>query len=165
MAVGLVGGIVAIDVYTKSWAHFALPHNDTIRGLAGLPMTLAYNQGVAFGLPLPSLGRWLIIGATFIVLYVLTRMFMSTDSRDWPRLLAVQLVAAGAIGNLIDRVRWANGVVDFIGPFDIGSMQFPIFNIADMAITSGAMLLALSLLREDAQEPEKPKLDIEGSVG
>jgi signal peptidase II len=62
----------------------------------------------------------------------------------------VQLVGAGAIGNLIDRVRWNGGVVDFIGPFDIGSMQFPIFNIADMAITIGAVLLALSLLREDA---------------
>jgi signal peptidase II len=160
MAVGLVGGVVAIDIYTKSWAHTVLAQGATIRGLAGLPMTLAYNEGVAFGLPLPSLGRWLIIGATFIVLSVLSRMFMSTDSRDWPRLLAVQLVGAGAIGNLIDRVRWANGVVDFIGPFDIGKMQFPIFNVADMAITTGAVMLALSLLREESQTAEVVHADV-----
>jgi signal peptidase II len=78
-------------------------------------------------------------------------MFLKAHPRDWSRLLAVQLVGAGAIGNLIDRVRWDGGVVDFIGPFDLGSMQFPIFNVADMAITTGAILLALTLLRDEEE--------------
>ena len=77
-------------------------------------------------------------------------MFLTAKPRDWNRLLAVQLVGAGAIGNLIDRVRWDRGVVDFIGPIQVGSVQWPIFNIADMAITMGAILLAYSLLREEA---------------
>jgi signal peptidase II len=146
----MVGGIVAIDIHTKSWATAELAPNATIRGAAGFPMTLAFNQGVAFGLRLPEAGRWIIVFATLLVLVVLSNMFIKASQNDWGRLLSVQLVGAGAIGNLIDRVRWNGGVVDFIGPFDIGSMQFPIFNIADMAITTGAVLLALSLLREDA---------------
>lgn len=171
LAAILVGGIVALDIHTKSWATGVLAQGYTIRWAGGLPLTLAYNQGVAFGLHLPSAGRFLIIFATLCVLVVLSNMFLRAGSRDWTRLLAVQLVGAGAIGNLIDRVRWANGVVDFIGPFDIGSMQFPIFNVADMAITTGALLLALSLLREDTEvssqmvEAEDRALDMDGTVG
>jgi signal peptidase II len=47
-------------------------------------------------------------------------------------------------------VRWDGGVVDFIGPINLGFMYWPIFNIADIAITTGAILLGISLLREEA---------------
>ncbi len=167
LAALLVGGIVALDIYTKLWATEVLHHGFTVTGLAGVPMTLAYNQGIAFGLPIPSAGRWIIIVATVLVLYVLSGMFLKAHARDWNRLLAVQLVGAGAIGNLIDRVRWDGGVVDFIGPFVIGSMSAPIFNVADMAITTGAVLLAVSLLREDAAlaaAEQKPALEMDGTV-
>jgi signal peptidase II len=140
--------IVTADVITKRVAEAVLPHGYPIERL-GVPLTLAYNTGVAFGLPLPGLGRWLVIAATVFVLFVLVGIFRRTPLSDWVRLLAVQLVAAGALGNLIDRLRWSRGVVDFIGPIDLGFMDFPIFNVADMAITCGAVLLAISMLRED----------------
>jgi signal peptidase II len=167
LATALVGGVVALDIYTKLWAVTALQHGLTVPGLGGVPLTLAYNQGVAFGLPLPQAGRWIIILATIAVLYVLSDMFRKAHPSDWGRLLAVQLVGAGAIGNLIDRVRWDRGVVDFIGPFDLGSLQWPIFNIADMAITTGAILLALSLMREENEAPAtapQNSLEMDGSV-
>jgi signal peptidase II len=146
----LIGAIVVADIITKRWALDALWHGMTVDAVGGrLPLTLAFNQGIAFGLPLPSAGRWLIILATMVVLYVLAGLFREADRSDWLRLLSVQLVAAGAIGNLIDRVRWDRGVVDFIGPIDLGIMHWPIFNIADMAITTGAVLLAISLWREE----------------
>ncbi|HEX6693193.1 MAG TPA: signal peptidase II [Longimicrobiales bacterium] len=148
-AIVLVGGIVALDIATKAWAFESLTHGFPVDGPAGVPLTLAFNQGIAFGLPIPSAGRWIIIFATILVLFVLSTMFLTAKPRDWSRLLAVQLVGAGAIGNLIDRVRWDRGVIDFIGPIQIGSVQWPIFNVADMAITTGAILLAFSLLRED----------------
>ena len=151
LAAVMVGGIVALDIASKKWALEALEHGYTLTGRAGVPLTLAFNTGVAFGLPLPSIGRYIIIVATMAVLVVLSHMFVHADRRDYPRLLAVQLVGAGAIGNLIDRVRWDKGVVDFIGPFDLGAISWPIFNVADMAITTGAIILALSLLREDAE--------------
>jgi signal peptidase II len=146
----VIAGIVGADVVTKRWALDTLYHGASIDTLGGLvPLTLAFNRGIAFGLPLPSAGRWIIIAATFVVLWVLADLFRRAAAGDWLRLLAVYLVAAGALGNLIDRVRWDGGVVDFIGPINLGFMYWPIFNIADMAITTGAVLLGISLWREE----------------
>ena len=61
---------------------------------------------------------------------------------------ATALVAGGAVGNLIDRVRWSRGVVDFID-VGVGSSRFWIFNVADAGVTVGAVLLALLILRRD----------------
>ena len=148
LAMLVIGSIVFADVSTKRWALDALRPGHIIESL-GVPMTLAFNRGVAFGLPLPSAGRWIIIFATLLVLFVLTNLFIRAERNDWLRLLSIELVAAGALGNLIDRVRWDAGVVDFIGPINLGFMHWPIFNIADMAITTGAVLLGLSLWREE----------------
>ena len=153
LAALMIGGLVYADIVTKQWALATLAPGRIIETLGGrVPLTLAFNEGVAFGLPLPSAGRYLIIFATLLVLFVLASMFIQARRDDWVRLLSIQLVAAGAIGNLIDRVRWDRGVVDFIGPIDLGFMHWPIFNIADMAITTGAILLGISLWREDAQK-------------
>ena len=150
LAAMVMGSIIFADIVTKRWALDALRHSFTVDSIAGIPLTLAFNKGVAFGLPLPSAGRWIIVVATFLVLGVLTKLFMEADRRDWLRLLSIELVAAGAIGNLIDRLRWDAGVVDFIGPINLGFMHWPIFNIADMAITSGAVMLGISLWREES---------------
>ncbi|CAN5704329.1 N/A [soil metagenome] len=151
LATIVVGSIIGLDIITKRWALASLYHGYPQEALGGLvPLTLAFNKGIAFGLPLPQAGRWLIIIATFVVLHVLIDLFRNAERGDWLRLTAVQLVAAGALGNLIDRVRWDRGVVDFIGPIDIGFMHWPIFNIADMSITGGAIMLAISLWREEA---------------
>jgi signal peptidase II len=160
LAMLVIGSIVFADVSTKRWALDALRPGHIIESL-GVPMTLAFNRGVAFGLPLPSAGRWIIIFATLLVLFVLTNLFMRAERNDWLRLLSIELVAAGALGNLIDRVRWDAGVVDFIGPINLGFMHWPIFNIADMAITMGAVLLGISLWREEtaaaAERVEAPR--------
>jgi signal peptidase II len=149
----LIGTIVYADIVTKQWALESLVPGLIVEGLGGLvPLTLAFNEGVAFGLPLPSAGRYLVIFATLLVLFVLTNMFVQARHNDWLRVIPIQLVAAGAIGNLIDRVRWDRGVVDFIGPIDLGFMNWPIFNIADMAITVGAVALGISLWREETQK-------------
>ena len=148
LAVVLVGGILLADVATKRWALSSLAHGGTVEGMAGVPLTLAFNQGIAFGLDIPSAGRWILIAASVFVVLMLAGMFRSAHPGDWVRLSALSLVAAGALGNLIDRVRWDRGVVDFIGPIDLGFMHWPIFNVADMAITVGATFLAVSLWRE-----------------
>ena len=153
IAAPVIGALIYADIVTKQWALESLVPGLIVEGFGGLvPMTLAFNEGVAFGLPLPSAGRYLVIFATILVLFVLTSMFVQARRDDWLRLIPIQLVAAGAIGNLIDRVRWDKGVVDFIGPIDLGFMHWPIFNIADMAITTGAVLLGISLWREETQK-------------
>ena len=76
-------------------------------------------------------------------------LFVRAHRRDHLRHVSLVLVIAGALGNLIDRVRWNGGVVDFIGPIDLGFMNWPIFNVADMAISCGAVLLAISFWLEE----------------
>lgn len=148
LALSLVLGILVTDIATKRWALEALSRSGTVEGLFGIPLTLAYNTGIAFGLDVPEAGRWLLIVASVLVVGMLTVMFRHARPNDWVRLTSLSLVAAGALGNLIDRVRWDRGVVDFIGPIDLGFMLWPIFNVADMAITVGAALLALTMWKE-----------------
>ena len=150
LALTLVGSILVLDIATKQWALDALAHGATVEA-GGVPLTLAFNTGIAFGLDVPSAGRWILIAASVFVVIMLAGMFHQAKPTDWVRLSSLSLVAAGAVGNLIDRVRWDRGVVDFIGPIDLGFMHWPIFNIADMAITTGAIALGLSLWREGAE--------------
>ena len=85
-------------------------------------------------------------------LVVLWRLFAAARDGDFRRVAAIALVTGGAIGNLIDRVRSPLGVVDFI---DVGlrDVRWPTFNVADMAVSVGAFLLAWVLWGED--EPER----------
>lgn len=162
LAAAIVVTIVGLDWVTKRWALEFLEHALTIRGVGGVPLTLAYNTGIAFGVNVPAAGRWILVGASVFVLIMLAGLFHQAKPSDWLRLTSVSLVAAGALGNLIDRVRWEHGVVDFIGPIDLGFMHWPIFNVADMAITVGAIMLGYSLWREDG-EAQAPAVVLESA--
>ncbi|MGH7505519.1 MAG: signal peptidase II [Longimicrobiales bacterium] len=160
LATTLIMVVLALDVVTKRWALDVLAHGTTVEA-AGVPLTLAFNTGIAFGLDVPSVGRWILVGASVFVVFMLAGLFHQARPTDFLRLSAVSLVTAGALGNLIDRVRWERGVVDFIGPIDLGVFHWPIFNVADMAITVGAVMLGLSLWREDAEPQTVPVLETE----
>ena len=117
-----------------------------------LRFTLVHNPGAAFGLHLGALSRWIFMALTIGALVVLGRLYRATRPGDLWRTLALGLVCGGAIGNLIDRVRSAEGVVDFI---DVGwgeAWRWPTFNVADMAVSVGAFLLAWVLWGEDRRE-------------
>lgn len=164
LAAVLASSILTLDVFTKRWALDALAHGVTVEA-AGVPLTLAYNTGIAFGLDVPQAGRWILIAASIFVVVMLAGMFRQSRPGDWFRLSSLSLVAAGAVGNLIDRVRWDRGVVDFIGPIDLGFMLWPIFNVADMAITVGAIALGLSLWREGATAQTRAEAETTGELG
>ena len=147
--------ILIADILTKRWALESLSHGYTLESF-GVPLTLAFNKGIAFGIGIPDMGRWIVVGASIFVMIVLAGMLRDARQNDHARIFAIGLVWAGALGNLIDRVRWDAGVVDFIGPIDLGFMHWPIFNVADMAITTGAILLGMSLWREDTANAAAP---------
>ena len=117
-----------------------------------LRLTLVHNPGTAFGIDLrPYLGDWsrtVLIVMMLTVLATMLGIYWRTAPRA--RLLgaAIGLVCGGAAGNIFDRVRFPLGVVDFI---DVGvnSHRFFIFNVADVAITVGAAVLAFVQLRDD----------------
>ena len=158
--------ILILDIVTKRWALGALgPRSMEIFG--GLvPLTLAYNRGAAFGISIGNDPRWFFIPITVVALILLAYLLTKTDPADRFRLLALSLVFSGALGNLIDRVRWNKGVVDFIGPINLGFMDWPIFNVADMAISCGAVALAISFWFEEAPTGERstePSLEKESA--
>jgi len=144
--------VFALDFWTKRWALRELPGNpqELLDGL--IPLTLAFNRGAAFGISIGDDSRWLFIPVTVIALVVLASLMRSARQGDWLRQWSIAFVIAGAVGNLYDRVRWPRGVVDFIGPLDLGFWHFPIFNFADMAISCGAVALAISFWREDTRK-------------
>jgi signal peptidase II len=112
--------------------------------------TLAYNPDAAFSF---SLGQHSRIGFTVLALGVLVALgsvYRSTAAQDRMQAAALALVAGGAIGNVMDRFRMPGGtyrgVVDFID-IGVGGWRFWTFNLADVGVTCGAILLALLLLR------------------
>jgi len=142
---GVVLVVLILDLATKLAAEVWL------RRYVGIPilgdffqLRLVYNPGAAFGINVGSASRWVFMGLSVAALFVLGGMLRSTREGDRVRLYALALICAGAAGNLVDRVRSARGVVDFLD-FTFGSFHFPTFNVADSAVTCGAALLALSL--------------------
>ncbi len=145
--------VMVLDFVTKRWALSALAGGQSRHLLGGLvPLTLAFNKGAAFGIHLGQDSRWFFVPVTILALILLAVLFRQTSPSDRLRLLAISLVVSGAVGNLYDRLRWSRGVIDFIGPINLGFWNFPIFNMADTAITCGAILLAFSFWMEEQEE-------------
>ena len=144
--------VLVADVITKAWAEASLLRYSA-RPVVGewLQLRLVYNPGAAFGLYLGSYSRWIFMALTLFALVVLYQLYRSTRQGDTPRVLALALVCAGALGNLIDRVRSPNGVVDFID-VGVGALRWPTFNVADMGVSIGAFLLAWVLWGEEKEE-------------
>ncbi len=140
----LGGSVVLLDVFTKILAVANLSRIP--RPVLGdwLTLQLVYNPGAAFGINVGQYSRWVFFGLAVIALVVLGSMVRQTKPTDRLRLAALALVCGGAVGNLIDRVRSARGVVDFID-VGIGVHRWPTFNVADMAVTVGAVVLAIVL--------------------
>lgn len=164
---GIAASLVVADLITKWWAVQTLVPMRVPRDVIGdwIRWTLVYNRGAAFGLSLGPYSRWIFLGLTVVALVILYRLYRSARAGDSLRVLATALVTGGAVGNLIDRVRHDMGVVDFID-VGIGDLRWPTFNIADMAVSVGALLLAWSLWREDdvaeaapARLPREPHPD------
>ncbi|HSA57012.1 MAG TPA: signal peptidase II [Gemmatimonadaceae bacterium] len=112
--------------------------------------TLAYNPGAAFSLYLGEHSRWIFTIIATIIIVVLLQMYRRTEPHDRFQAIALALIAGGALGNLVDRVRSPLGVVDFID-IGVGDLRFYTFNIADLGVTIGAAMLALLLLRRDRE--------------
>lgn len=146
----LLLAVLALDVTTKSLAvaHLVpeyVPHevlSDWVQ------LTLAYNPGASFGIGAGPYSRVIFIALAGLALVILGQLYRATAPGDRGRAAALGLVSAGALGNMIDRVRSPRGVVDFID-LGIGDARFYTFNVADVAITAGAVLLARILWQED----------------
>ena len=151
----IVAVCVAADFVTKALAveHLVprhMPHRiigDVVR------FTLAYNPGAAFGMHLGPGSRWIFAVLSVVIVVVLLRA--TADLTRISRLAAfgVPVVVGGAIGNLLDRVRLREGVVDFID-IGVGSVRFWTFNVADTCVTIGAACLVIALWQQDMAQQD-----------
>jgi signal peptidase II len=155
----IVGVVLTLDIVTKRWAvkTLSIAPSELLGGL--IPLRLAYNRGAAFGISLGNDPRWFFIPITVIALLLLFYLLVQARDRDLLRVFSVSLVVSGAFGNLINRVFEPMGVIDFIGPIWIGFTNWPIFNVADMAISTGAVILAISFWQEEREEARAKQLD------
>ena len=146
--------VIVIDFITKLVAESALLHTAAVSIFGDwFQLRLVYNRGAAFGLHVGPQSRWVFLAVAVVAIVVLARMSRSSPVGDRFRQVALGLVAGGAAGNLVDRIRSARGVVDFLD-VGIGTLRWPTFNVADIAVSCGAIALAISLWREDARRPE-----------
>ena len=155
----IVGGIVLADAFTKLLAVDRLAPVHTPHPVFGewLRWTLVYNPGAAFGLHLGPWSRWIFVVLTFIALGVLWSMYRTSVPEARMKVIALSSIAGGAIGNLVDRLRSSRGVVDFID-VGVGDWRWPTFNIANIAVSCGAIALAIVLWKEDAELARQAKM-------
>jgi signal peptidase II len=150
--------VVVADQITKHWAVTSLPGRPPVSVLWTLQWNLSFNTGMAFSRG-ESLGP--IIAAVAMVVVVAVTQAIRKTGHPWA-MTAGALIIGGAIGNLIDRMfrnrAWLRGgVVDFID-----FQWFPIFNVADSAITvGGAMFVLWSLFGRRPTEPITVEQDAE----
>ena len=120
-------------------------------------LTLAYNPGAAMSISLGAHSRLGFSVLALGALVILAHIYRQTSPGDRLAAAGLALIASGALGNLLDRLRSPRGVVDFID-VGFGQLRFWTFNVADVGITCGAALLVLALLRADDQDPAGPGL-------
>jgi signal peptidase II len=141
--------LVAADVVTKELALRFLRPFVPYPVLDGwFRLTLGFNRYGAMGLTAGSWSRVLFGTLALAALVALGALLKRSRPADRWRAAAIGLLAAGAAGNLWDRVRWSRGVVDFVD-VGVGRLRFWTFNVADAALTVGVIALALVLWRED----------------
>ena len=117
-------------------------------------LTYTHNPGAAFGINIGEHSRLFFLALSLVALGVLGWMYAATPRADLLRLAALALVCGGAVGNIVDRVRYEAGVVDFID-LGFGGTRFWIFNIADSAVSVGAVLLLFSFYLEERREQQR----------
>lgn len=142
--------VIAFDQLTKAWVRAALDVNESVRVLGEwVRITYIHNEGAAFGLHVGEHSSLvfliLAVAASALVLY----LYLTTSSGERLQRIALALILGGALGNIIDRIRW-NMVVDFV-QVGVGGHYWPIFNVADSAVTVGALLLAWAYLFRPAR--------------
>lgn len=142
--------VLAFDQLSKLKALELLAYSQPVRVFDWFNFTLHFNQGAAFSFLSNAGGwqRWFFSALAIIVALVLVFWLRSLGRRQWPLALGLSLVLGGALGNLVDRLRFGY-VVDFIS-VHYQSWYFPTFNIADAAISVGAAWIILDSLRGDS---------------
>lgn len=150
--------VIVLDLATKALALSTLELHEPVAVIDGLlSWTLMFNYGAAFSFLSDHSGwqRWLFSGFAVLISVLLVAWLRRLPRADWRQALPFALIIGGALGNLVDRLRYGY-VVDFI---DVHweDWHWPAFNVADSAISVGAVLLIVFGLRGEpaTRDPAK----------
>jgi signal peptidase II len=145
--------VVALDQASKYWIYYIvqLPLIGKVEISSIFDLTLVWNQGVSFGALKAHADwqRWGLVALTSVIALFFSSWMISARNQFTARALA--LVIGGAIGNMIDRIQYG-AVLDFL---DFSGLHFPwVFNVADSAVTLGAILLVWDMLKHPDEPPQ-----------
>jgi signal peptidase II len=147
--------VIAVDQLTKLWIERTMVLGDSFHVLPVLDIVRAHNPGAAFSF-LADAGGWqrwgftlLAVGVSIALVVWLRRLALTTHAM---LAFGLALILGGAIGNVIDRVEHGY-VVDFV-LVHWGSSYFPAFNVADSAISIGAVLVILDAILEGRRKKD-----------
>jgi len=135
--------VLVLDQATKIWIQDVFQPYESLEVLPFFNLVLAFNTGAAFSFLSDSGGwqRWFFIGLALLVSVVLVLWLRKLGDDERRTGWGLALVLGGAVGNVIDRI-WLGHVVDFLD-FYWADYHWPAFNVADMAITCGVVLLLI----------------------
>ncbi|GAU07845.1 signal peptidase II [Desulfoplanes formicivorans] len=142
----LAAVIIALDQISKIWVQGNISMYESIPVIPGFfDLVHVLNKGAAFGFLNRADIHWqtyFFIGVSALAVVLIFHLVNTVDRRDPPLFTGLGCILGGALGNMIDRIRIGQ-VIDFLD-FHIASHHWPAFNIADMAISVGALLLLVS---------------------
>jgi signal peptidase II len=157
LMLAIAGAVVILDQLTKAWITMAMRIHEGFPVVDGFfNIVHVRNPGAAFGFlagASPVFRSVFFIAVTAAAILIILQYLRKTRVEELSLVAALALIVAGAVGNLIDRVRFGE-VVDFLDVY-IGTYHWPAFNVADSAITCGAILLAMILLKRRKDGPER----------
>jgi len=152
----LTGSVIVIDQLSKQHIMQTMRLHESISIVPNLfSFTYIRNPGAAFGLLAGSSNafRMVFFGLTSIfALVLLGTILYRMPEREWMGRLSVSAILGGAVGNLIDRLRFGE-VIDFLDVY-IDSYHWPAFNVADSAITVGVIFLIIHFMFEKQVVPQ-----------
>jgi len=142
--------VVVLDQITKYWVSASFDYGEARAVTGFFNLVLTYNKGAAFSFLAAASGwqRGFFIGIALVAIVVISVLLVRYAGEKL-FCLSLALILGGAIGNVIDRIALGY-VVDFLD-FYLGGWHWPAFNLADSAITAGAVLLVADNLRPGAR--------------
>jgi signal peptidase II len=144
--------VVILDQVTKIWAEATLVFAEPVEIFSWFNLTLLYNRGAAFSFLATADGwqRFLFLGIGLIATVVIIVWLRRLQPHERMTAVGLVLILGGAVGNLIDRALYGH-VIDFID-WHYRGWHWPAFNIADSAITLGAVLVVLAGFRSAGKD-------------
>lgn len=150
--------IVVLDQLTKAMIVARMELHQSISVVDGFfALTYVRNTGAAFGIFAGSMAALrvpLLLAVALLALVVLLWFVRTVPTERWPVIVACGGVLGGAVGNMIDRAAYGE-VIDFLDAY-LGVYHWPAFNVADMAISVGVVVLCLDALRSAPEAERSP---------